>query len=80
MYKVYVLKSESKNKIYIGHSDAFENRLTEHLSGESRSTKFTDDWKLIHQETFESRTLAMKREKFLKTGDGRKVLKLKGVA
>jgi len=79
MYYVYVIKSISNNKIYIGHTDNLQKRLLEHNSGYSKATKHSCDWQVIHKEEYLDRSLAMKREKFLKTGDGRKVLKLKGI-
>ncbi len=79
MFNVYIIKSEHLNKIYIGHTDRLQERLIEHISGFSKATKISKDWKLIYTEEFQSRSLAMKREKFLKSGDGRKVLRLKEV-
>jgi len=79
VYTVYVLRSDLKDQIYIGHTDRIKQRLIEHQTGSNRSTQGVLDWKLIYEEDHVSRSLAMKREKFLKTGDGRKVLKNKGI-
>ncbi|PIV39849.1 MAG: endonuclease, partial [Candidatus Omnitrophica bacterium CG02_land_8_20_14_3_00__42_8] len=38
-----------------------------------------NDWDVIYAEDYKDRLLAMKRERFFKTGDGRKVLKFKGI-
>ena len=78
MYKVYVVKSKS-GKMYIGHSENVDARLKKHNRHSSKATRFEDGWKLVHEESFETRSLAMKREKFLKSGDGRRVLKIKGI-
>ena len=78
MFQVYVLKSESKNKKYIGFSGTTDRAL-EHYLGKNESTKSVSDWKVVYQEEYPTRSLAMKREKFLKSGDGRRVLKLKGI-
>ena len=80
MFNVYILKSDSKKKIYIGHTGRFPERGLEHVIGKSKSTQFANDWKVVHQEEYETRSLAMKREKFLKSGDGKRVLKLKGIS
>lgn len=79
MYIVYVIKSNSRNKVYIGHSDNLEERLLHHNNGYNKATKQCCDWKLIYAEEYLARSLAMKREKYFKSGDGKKVLKLKGV-
>jgi putative endonuclease len=79
MFNVYVLKSIGTGKIYIGHTNELQKRLLEHQSGFSAATKHARDWELIHFEEYPDRALAMKRETYLKSGDGRKVLKLKGI-
>ena len=79
MYYVYVLKSDSTGRAYIGHTDDLESRIHQHNSGMSKATGFVRDWRLKYSQSYSSRSLAMKREKFLKSGDGRKVLRLKGI-
>jgi len=79
MYYVYVIKSESGNRIYTGYTDNLENRLLQHNKGYSAATKIFNDWKFIYTEQYDNRSLAMKREKYLKSGKGREVLKLKGI-
>ena len=56
-------------------TDNIERRLSEHNSGKVTSTKGYIPWELVHLETFDSRVEARKREKFLKSGDGRAFLK-----
>ena len=75
MFSVYALYSKSIDRLYIGQTSDLERRLFEHSNGLSRFTKRASDWKLIHNETFESRLEAMKREKQLKSGGGRKFLR-----
>lgn len=79
MYTVYIIQSKSSGKRYIGHTDNLEKRLNEHNAGANNATKLFSDWELIYSERLDSRSLAIKREKFFKTGDGRKVLKNKGI-
>jgi putative endonuclease len=79
MFYVYVLRSFSKNRAYIGHTANLRSRLAKHNSGSVKSTKFCNDWILIYSEQFSTRSLAIKRERFFKTGDGRKVLKYKNI-
>jgi len=79
MYKVYVLKSASTNKVYIGHTSDLQKRLKQHQTGNSLSTRNSHDWKLAYSEDCNSVSLAIKREKYFKSGDGRRVLCLKGI-
>ncbi|MDO8536731.1 MAG: GIY-YIG nuclease family protein [bacterium] len=74
MYQVYVIQGLSHNTRYIGSTDSTEKRLNEHNSGRCRYTSGRKPWKLVQREEFETRSLAMKREKFLKSGQGRKFL------
>ena len=79
MYHVYVIRSNSSGRTYIGHTDNLEERVRQHNSGYGRSTKKYSDWNLIYDETYPTRSLAMKREKYLKSGDGRRILKSKKI-
>jgi len=79
MYYVYIIKSAHKGKVYIGYTSNLKKRLAEHNSGCARSTRQCCDWNVVYTEEYKDKLLAMKREKFFKTGDGRKVLKYKGI-
>ncbi|MCX2744460.1 GIY-YIG nuclease family protein [Mangrovivirga sp. M17] len=72
MFTVYVLYSEQYDKLYIGYTSDLEDRI---LSHNQKATKgFTiryRPWKLIHTEELDSKTLAIKREKQLKSSRGR---------
>ncbi len=75
MFYVYVLLSLSYNNHYIGSTGNLDKRVEEHNSGKCRYTSGRLPWKLIYQEEYASRSEAMKREKFLKSGKGRELLK-----
>ena len=74
----YVLQSENTRKIYIGHTSDLGRRLREHNDKAQRKSKYTrknkGPWQLIHSEQHKARIEAMKREKFLKSGQGREWL------
>ena len=75
MYCVYVLKSLRNNKRYIGYtSKTPQKRMEEHNSGTNQFTKGNRPYELIHYEFHESEDFAKKRERFLKSGNGRRVL------
>jgi putative endonuclease len=71
LYKVYVLYSETFEKIYIGQTIDIQGRLAEHNVGLSTYTKKFIPWKLVYTETLATRAEALKREKQLKTSRGR---------
>jgi len=74
-FVVYVLRSLSNGKRYIGYtSKTAEVRLHEHLTGSNNWTRSNGPFKIIHTEEYENKTDAIKRENFLKTGQGRKWL------
>lgn len=78
-FSVYVIKSLSTNKFYIGQTANLEKRLREHNDSECFSTLFTKrnhgPWYLVHHEKFSTRQEAMQREKQLKSSRGRAWLK-----
>ena len=75
MFYVYVIKS-SEGYNYTGMTEDIAKRLKEHNDKTlSFWTKRGNNWKLIYREEFETKTDALKREKWLKTGVGREYLK-----
>lgn len=59
-----------------GHCQDIENRLKEHNTGKTKSTKGYIPWQLVYFETFNSREEAIEREKFFKSGKGREFLRI----
>ncbi|MBI4115063.1 MAG: GIY-YIG nuclease family protein [Candidatus Omnitrophica bacterium] len=74
---VYVLKSEKDGRHYVGSGADVDERLHRHNRGDYRYTKGHRPWVVIYREEFASRSEAVRRERFLKTGVGRKELKEK---
>lgn len=75
MFCVYILKSEKNRKRYVGSSSKpAEDRTKEHNSGTNVFTRHNKPWRLIYQEQFATKDEALRREKFLKSGQGRKWL------
>lgn len=77
MFFVYVLRSETHNRFYVGMTTDIERRLEEHNKGKTKSTKGYRPWELFFFEDYPTRSLARKREIFLKTGEGRSWIKRK---
>ena len=67
--------SEIDNKLYIGYSNDLKNRYKEHCQGLVESTKYRRPLKLVYYEACLEENKAIKREKYFKTGFGRRFLK-----
>ena len=78
MFTVYVLYSETHNKIYIGFTADLAERFKSHneLGTKGWTVKFRP-WKIVHTELFETKQAAMAREKQLKSSQGRTWIRLK---
>lgn len=74
MYFTYVLKSLKDGKNYIGYTNDVNLRLTKHNNGEVRSTAPRRPLKLIYYEACVNKEDAMRRERYLKTYQGRQFL------
>jgi len=75
-YLVYVIKAIGRNLRYVGlTSKEIDEKIREHNSGESGFTR-RYKWKLLYYERGYCRKCAREREKFLKSGQGRKILDL----
>jgi len=73
-YWVYILRSEKINRRYVGHTDDLDTRLARHNSGLVFATAPYRPWRLMHTERFSTRSEAMARERFYKSGKGRELL------
>ncbi|MBI2029799.1 GIY-YIG nuclease family protein [Candidatus Gottesmanbacteria bacterium] len=74
-YYTYVLRSKIDQKLYIGFTHDLKSRLIKHNKGLILSTKYRKPLKLIYFEGCLSEEKAIKREKYFKTGFGRRFLK-----
>ena len=72
---MYVLRSESDSGFYIGSSGNLKRRLAQHKRGSSFATKSRGPWRLIYYEAYTEHEDAEGREKFLKSGAGRRFLR-----
>ncbi|MCA9733860.1 HsdR family type I site-specific deoxyribonuclease [candidate division KSB1 bacterium] len=74
-YYTYVIRCNN-DSLYIGQSDDLESRWNQHITGNgAKWTKTHKPEELIHYETYDSREAAVDREKWFKTGFGRKWIK-----
>ncbi|MBW1725214.1 MAG: GIY-YIG nuclease family protein, partial [Deltaproteobacteria bacterium] len=71
---LYVLKVIRAGKRYVGITNDLSRRLSEHRSGHSKAGQIIGKFTVIHTESFTDHKSARLREKFLKSGKGRKWL------
>ncbi len=71
---VYVLENKNKG-LYIGYTENLERRLLEHNQGRNKSTKHGRPWRIIYCEACLHINDAKRREEYLKTNQGSRLLK-----
>jgi len=71
---VYVLKSAGGRQ-FTGHTESLVQQLDEHNAGRCEATKTDRDWRVVYTEQFPTRNDAARREKWLKSGAGRRYIK-----
>lgn len=67
MFYTYILISEKTDKLYIGQTNNLETRVKRHNINKNFSNKNRGTWKLVYYKEFETRSDAMKYEKYLKS-------------
>ncbi len=75
MFYTYVLKSKKDNMLYTGCSHDLRERFNLHNDGKITSTKGRGPFDLIYYEACKNQHDAFAREKYLKTGMGKRYLK-----
>lgn len=73
-FYVYILHNKQKNFIYVGYSKNLKQRIKQHNSGKSKSTKAYKPLKLIFYEAYPTKSDAKRREKYLKSNKGKTTL------
>lgn len=75
MFYTYVLKSLKDGELYVGWTVNLRERLKKHQNGLVLSTKDRRPLQLVYYEACLVEANAIRREKALKTGYGRRYLK-----
>ena len=70
MYYVYILQL-SNNQLYTGFTNNLKRRIDEHKKGKVTFTSQRLPVKLAHYEAYMLKSDAMRREKYLKTTEGK---------
>jgi len=74
-YYVYLIQSKKDNKWYTGCTNDLRKRFKQHNDNEVYSTKNRGPFKLIYYEACANKHDSFVREKYLKTGMGKRYLK-----
>ena len=74
MYYVYILKSQKDNSYYIGSTSNINKRFQQHNNGYSKYTKDKKPWIIMKIEKYNNRSLAYRREMFIKRKKSRKAI------
>lgn len=75
MFYTYVIQSEKDKRFYTGSTQDLRKRFNEHNSGRVTSTKSRGPFELIYYEACLNEQDARYREKYLKSGMGKRYLK-----
>jgi len=75
MHYTYVLVSDRDHRFYTGTTNDLRRRLREHGDGRVASTAYRRPVRLVYYEACVSMDHAYPRERFLKTGKGKRYLK-----
>ena len=76
MHYVYVLRSVNDDGFYIGYSANLRKRFQQHAQGDSFASSYRGPWNLIYYEAYLEQADALGRERYLKSGAGRRFLKV----
>jgi len=71
LYYVYVIESEMNGFRYTGFTSDLQRRLGEHNSNITWSTSLKGPFKLIYYEACLNKEDALRREKYMKSGNGK---------
>jgi putative endonuclease len=75
MFYVYILQSNKNKRFYTGFSNDLRKRFREHNNGKVSSTKSRGPFNLIYYEACLNEQDARSRERYLKTGTGKRFVK-----
>jgi putative endonuclease len=75
MYYVYVLRSKTDRRFYVGYTADLRKRVEQHSDGIVESTRNRRPLELIYYEACVKQQDALHREKYLKTAYGKRYIR-----
>ncbi|PYU47979.1 MAG: endonuclease [Acidobacteria bacterium] len=73
-FHVYILRSESTNRFYIGQTQDLEERLVYHNANYSKSLRNRGPWHLVYKQGYSTRVEAVRRERQIKSWKDRDMI------
>lgn len=70
MHFVYILRSKSNGRYYIGCTNNLAHRIEQHNAGDNKSTRVGRPWELITYKKFDDQLKAYNEEKLVKAYKG----------
>lgn len=80
MYYFYILKSDIDHGHYYGSTNNLKRRVSEHILGEVKSTKYRLPMKLVYYEAYETIEQARTREQQVKHSGSIRVALIKRIS
>ena len=71
---LYILQSQKNGRYYVGSTDNFQRRFTEHNCGQTKSTRNGIPWIAVFSFEFESSTEGLKAERRIKSLKSKKII------
>ena len=65
-FHVYVLRSQSTGRFYVGHTENLARRISEHNNNRTASIKNRGPWEIYYSEEYATRSKASRREREIK--------------
>lgn len=75
MFYTYILQSKKNSQLYVGYTSDLKRRIREHNQGLNFSTNKYMPWEIIYYEACIEESDAKRREKYLKTTQGNRLIK-----
>ena len=75
MYYTYILRSKKSGRFYTGYTHDLRKRFKEHNGSKSSYTKTRGPYELIYYESCFNEEDAKSRERYLKSGKGKRYIK-----
>ena len=75
MFYTYVIQSKKDDRWYTGYTNDLRKRFNQHNNNEVVATKGRGPFELIYYEACKEESDAFAREKYLKSGPGKRYLK-----
>jgi len=74
-FSVYIIQSLLDGSFYIGFTNNLDKRIIQHNHAKTGYSSKKSPWILVYSESFEIKSLAIKRERFLKKQKSRDFIK-----